>query len=97
MMTTVLILIGVLQGCTFIGYGIILLVLVKKLSDMSKSTKIMSPTLHGHHTSVHIYIYIYIYICQYQKFTVIQAYNVLDAKCFPVKSPSNYIPSAAPR
>jgi hypothetical protein len=35
--TNILILIGVLQGCTFIGGGIILLVLVKKLRDNSKS------------------------------------------------------------
>ena len=55
-MTTILILIGVLQGCAFIGCGIILLVLVKKLRDMSKTPKIMSPTLQGHHTSTHISI-----------------------------------------
>jgi len=49
MMTTILILIGVLLGCTFIGCGIILLFIVKKLRDHSKSPKTMSHTLHGHH------------------------------------------------
>jgi hypothetical protein len=36
-MTTFLILIGALQGCTFIGCGIVLLVLVKKLTDNLKT------------------------------------------------------------
>ena len=52
-MTTILILIGVMQGCTFIGSGIILLVLVKKLRDNSKSPKIMSSILQGHPTKIH--------------------------------------------
>jgi len=49
MMTKILILIGVLQGCTFIVGGVILLVLVKKMRDQTKSPKIMSSTLQGCH------------------------------------------------
>ena len=51
---TILILIGVLQGCKFIGCGIILLVLVLKLGGKSKFPEIMSTPLQGHHTNTYI-------------------------------------------
>ena len=46
-MTKILILIVVPQGCTFIGGGVILLALLKKLRDNPKSLKMMSPTSRG--------------------------------------------------
>jgi len=55
-MAAILMLIGVLQGYTVIGFGIILLVLVKKLRDKPQSTKIMSPNLQGHHNRMYITI-----------------------------------------
>jgi hypothetical protein len=54
--TTTLILIGVLQGCTFIGGGIILLIIAKNVMDKSKFPNIMSPTRQGHHNSKYISI-----------------------------------------
>ena len=54
-MTTILIVIGELQGCNFIACSINFLVLVNKLRDNSKSLKIMSPTFQD---IITVYIYI---------------------------------------